>query len=175
MKKKKKQRLLIPFVGLGDGNHQFEFEIDSSFFEQFDFSIIEDATFKVKVDLEKKPSLFNLHFDFEGTILLHCDKCNDELEFHTNGEEDLIVKFGESKLEDVDEIKVITPSEYELDLTEEIYEYMHLLLPNKIVHEKEKDCNQKVLEKLKELNNKKETKEVDPRWAALSKFKDNND
>lgn len=175
MKKKKKQKLVIPFVGLKEGIHQFEFEIDSSFFEQFDFSIIENATFNIAVDLEKKPTLLNVHFEFDGTLVLHCDRCNDELDFQTNGEEDLIVKFGDSSMTDVDDIKVISPSEHELDITGEVYEYIHLLLPNKIVHENIEDCNQKVIKKLKEINNKKESKEVDPRWAALSKLKDKND
>ena len=45
--KKEKQQLIIPFIGLKEGIHQFEFEIDSTFFEQFDYSIIKDADFVI--------------------------------------------------------------------------------------------------------------------------------
>ena len=55
--KKEKQKLVIPFIGLTEGLHQFEFEIDSTFFEQFDYSIIEEGDFKIKVDFEKKKLL----------------------------------------------------------------------------------------------------------------------
>jgi len=172
MMKKKKQQLIIPFVGLKEGKHQFEFEIDSAFFEQFEFSIIKKANFKIFIDFEKKPSLFNLEFKLDGTIYSNCDRCNDELAFHATGEEELIVKIGDETYDETDEIKVISTSEYELDLTKEVYEYIHLLLPTKLVHDKIADCNQEVIEKLNQLNTKTESTEIDPRWSALSKLKD---
>lgn len=171
MQKKNKQ-LIIPFVGLKEGKHQFEFEIDSTFFEQFEFSIIKKADFKLVVDFEKKPTLLNLVFKLNGLIYSNCDRCNDELAFQASGTEELIVKFGDESFDETDEIKVISPASYELDLTKEAYEYIHLLLPTKLVHEKKSDCNQKVIEKLNELNSKIENTEIDPRWSALSKLKD---
>lgn len=173
MKKKEKVELIIPFVGLKEGMHQYEFEIDSTFFDQFDYSIIKDADFQVKVDFEKKSTLFNLHFDLKGTMQLECDRCNDPISYQSEGEEDLIVKFGEEKFNETDEIKIISSSDYELDLTKEVYEYIHLLLPNKIVHEALSDCNQEVIKKLNEINQREESSNIDPRWSSLEKLKDN--
>ena len=172
---KKKQKLIIPFVGLKEGNHQFEFEIDSSFFEQFDYSIIQEADFIVKVDFEKKVNLFNLKFRLKGNIVSECDRCTDPITLKVKGEESLIVKFGENTFEGTDEIKIISSGEHELDLTSEIYEYIHMLLPNKVQHERVEDCNQEIIEKLNKLTNKQEKKEIDPRWAALSNLKDNSE
>ena len=172
MMKKKNKQLIIPFAGMKEGKHQLEFEIDSTFFEQFEFSIIKKADFKVFIDFEKKPNLLNLVFKLDGSIYSKCDRCNDELAFRANGREELIVKFGDKSFYETDEIKVISPSEYELDLTKEVYEYIHLLLPTKLVHEKKSDCNQKVIEKLNQLNTKTENTETDPRWSVLSKLKD---
>ncbi|MFT4756537.1 MAG: hypothetical protein ACI91R_001184, partial [Vicingaceae bacterium] len=70
-----KQRLIIPFIGLNEGIHQFEFKIDSSFFGQFDYSIIEKGEFKIKVEFEKKKNLFNLYFKLKGKITANCDRC----------------------------------------------------------------------------------------------------
>ncbi len=173
--KKEKQQLVIPFIGLKEGKHQFEFEIDSTFFEQFDYSIIENADFIVKVEFEKKKTLFNLFLSLEGSIVANCDRCLEAMTVSAVGEEKLIVKFGETSFDETDEIKVISPAEYELDLTKEVYEYIHLLLPTKVEHEKIEECNAEIIEKLEKLTTKQESTEVDPRWAALSKFKDKSE
>ena len=173
--KKKKQELVIPFVGLKEGVHHFEFDIDSTFFEQFDFSIIKKGEFKVEVIFEKRTNMFNLAFDMVGSLFLNCDRCNDEMEIPVKGKEELIVKFGSESYDQTDEIKIISSSEHELNITADIYEFIHLLYPSRVVHQSSKECNAEVIEKLKELNKEKENKAVDPRWSALSKLKDNND
>ena len=173
--KKKKQKLVIPFLGLKEGIHKFEFEIDSTFFEQFDYSIIEEGNFIIKVKFEKKKNLFNVDFKIKGKITSSCDRCLEPLTFKVKGEESLIVKFGETTFNETDEIKVISPAEYELDLTNDIYQYVHLLMPTKVKHEKKKDCNPEIIEQLEKLTTKQESKKVDPRWAALSKLKDKSE
>lgn len=172
---KKKQKLIIPFVGLKEGSHQFEFEIDSTFFEQFDYSIIEKGDFEIKVDFEKKTNLFNLQFNLKGNVVSACDRCTEPMSLELKGEEKLIVKFGEDAFNETDEIKIISSGEHELDLTSDVYEFIHLLLPNKIEHENEKDCNQEIIEQLKKLTTKTTNEEIDPRWAALSKLKDKSE
>jgi uncharacterized metal-binding protein YceD (DUF177 family) len=87
----------------------------------------------------------------------------------------LIVKFGETTYNETDEIRVLSPSEYELDLADDVYQYTHSMLPTKVKHEKKKDCNPEIIEQLEKLTTKKESKEVDPRWAALSNLKDKSE
>ena len=169
--KKEKQQLIIPFSGLKEGVHDFEFEIDSTFFKQFDYSIIKEGDFKVNVRFEKKKNLFNLEFKLKGKVTANCDRCIEPLTLKVKGEECLIVKFGDSTYNETDEIKVISPSDHELNLTSDVYQFAHLLLPTKVKHEKKKDCNPEIIEQLEKLTSKQESKEVDPRWAALSKLK----
>ncbi len=173
--KKEKQQLIIPFAGLKEGTHKLEFEIDSTFFEQFDYSIIKEGDFKVKVTFEKKKNLFNLDFKLKGKITASCDRCLEPLTIKVKGEESLIVKFGETTYNETDEIKVISHSEHELNVTNDVYQYAHLLLPTKVTHDKKKDCNPEIIEQLEKLTTKQESKEVDPRWAALSKLKDKSE
>ena len=170
-----KQRLIIPFIGLNEGIHQFEFKIDSSFFGQFDYSIIEKGEFKIKVEFEKKKNLFNLYFRLKGKITANCDRCLAPLTMKVKGEESLIVKFGETTYNETDEIKVISPAEYELDLAEDVYQFVHTLMPNKVKHEKKKDCDPKIIEQLEKLTTKQASTEVDPRWEGLSQFKDKSE
>lgn len=166
------QSLIIPFVGLKEGLHQYSFELDASFFSQFEFSIIKDGLFQVKLDFLKKSNLFELKFDINGEIYTSCDRCLLSLVLPASSEEELIVKFGETQFQETDEILVIPHGEYELDLNEILYEFINLLMPIKVKHSKIEDCDQEVIKKLKKLSKKDENQEVDPRWAALSKFKD---
>ncbi|MCB0803241.1 MAG: DUF177 domain-containing protein [Bacteroidetes bacterium] len=169
--KKKKQKLIIPFISLKEGLHQFDFKINETFFQQFDYSIIQHANLNIDIDFEKKQTMLKLDFKLEGSILTDCDRCGDPLNIDVSGDEKLIVKFGKEKYEDTDEIKIISENDYELDLTEIIYEFAHLLLPSKTIHESENQCNQEVIERLKELSIKEQTESIDPRWEKLSKLK----
>lgn len=45
---------LIPFIGLKLGKHQFEYQINKKFFEDFGYDEFESCDIKVNVVLEKK-------------------------------------------------------------------------------------------------------------------------
>ena len=168
--KKKKQELIIPFISLKEGKHQFTFKIDEAFFKQFDYSIIQDANLQVDIDFEKKQTMFNLEFSIKGTILSDCDRCGDSLNLEVSSNESLIVKFGNEEYNETDEIKIISENDYELDITKTVYEFAHLMLPSKRVHKSIDNCNQQVIEQLEKLSSKENTESIDPRWDALSKL-----
>jgi len=56
----------IQFVGLEPGNHQFEFEVNDSFFEHFEFSQIQHGEVHVTVDLEKMERMMIFDIILEG-------------------------------------------------------------------------------------------------------------
>ncbi len=58
----KRKEFIIPFVGLKLGKHQFEYQINNSFFEIFDFSEFEKSNIKVNVVLEKKSEFIRIRF-----------------------------------------------------------------------------------------------------------------
>ena len=51
----------IPFVGLKQGLHYFNFKVEKSFFDYFPYSLIEKGSLNAEVSLEKKRN----HYDFE--------------------------------------------------------------------------------------------------------------
>ena len=64
----------IPFTGLKLGKHQFDFEIDKSFFDAFEHSLVKDGALKATVELDKQETMLILGFHVEGTIKLNCYK-----------------------------------------------------------------------------------------------------
>lgn len=171
--KKKKQRLLIPFSGLKEGKHEFDFSIDAAFFEQFEQSLVQEAKIDVLIDFEKKINLLEVDVHFSGEIESTCDRCSDPLSLHISYDDYLIVKFGDDESTD-EHILYISDGAYELDLSEQIYQMVNLAIPAKIEHENEEDCDQEMINKLREYSNSGEKEiddEVDPRWAALNKLK----
>ena len=53
---------LIPFIGLKDGIHHFDFKVDKTFFEGFDFLDFQNAMVAVDLVFEKKTNPFGVKF-----------------------------------------------------------------------------------------------------------------
>ncbi len=51
---KKFKEFDIPFVGLKQGEHRFDYRIDNSFFEEFGYTDFNETSLKVDVVLHKK-------------------------------------------------------------------------------------------------------------------------
>ena len=167
----------IPFTGLKLGKHQFEYEIDKSFFDAFEYSLVKDGALKAMVELDKQETMLILHFDIEGTIQLNCDKCLSEFSQTIEIKERQIVKFAEDNLESDDlEIIVLSKKESELDISELIYEFITVAVPyiNKC-EQVGKECDQEMIATLAKLasgnTEKEEEQSDDPRWEALKKLK----
>jgi uncharacterized protein len=167
----------IPFTGLKLGKHNFEFEVDKSFFDAFEHSLVKDGALKVEVDLDKQETLLILHFRVSGTIKLSCDKCLSDFDQPIELKERQIVKFAEEvEDEDVDELEIIVlpRKETEVDISELIYEFITLSVPfiNKC-EQANQTCDEQMLMTLEKLATGSEEEETsdDPRWEALKKLK----
>src|SRR5688572_9641887 len=103
----------IPFSGLNDGIHYFDFEINNDFFEAIDYSEIKKGKLKVGVELEKQSTLLILHFSIKGKVNVMCDRCTDYFDLPIEGNEQLVVKFGSDMVEESDQIVVIPATDGE--------------------------------------------------------------
>lgn len=166
------QSYRIPFKGLKEGKHTFEFDIDDSFFEKLEYSEIEKGSLKAIVELNKKPTFLELNFVLKGSVVLICDRCLDEYNQSVDYEGSVYVKFSETEDEQDDEIIYLSPKEHDLDLAHYIYESIILSIPLKRVHPEDKNgmstCNPEMIEKLKNYKTDEPADEgVDPRWDDL--------
>ena len=177
----KTKEYLIPFIGLKLGKHHFEYQISKAFFEIFDYQEFNNSNIKVNVVLEKKSTMLELAFKHKGTVNVPCDMTNEEFDLPINGKMKLIVRFGDAFNNDNEELLILPFGEFEIDVSQYIYETIVLSVPLRRVHPGIKDGSLKTeaLTKLKELTVKelkKESKEeqkeenIDPRWDKLKQL-----
>ena len=160
----------IAFLSLKNGTHDYEFEADGTFFSTFEESLVQEASIEFSVELEKLSTLMNLMVDVSGTVETICDRCGDKLHSEISGTYRIVVKFGDETSDLIDDIIVLGPAEHFLNLDQLFYEFTHLCLSQKNIHEFEEDCNQEALEALRRFE-LRENDELDPRWAQLKKLK----
>ncbi len=179
VKMKVNNEFLIPFIGLKLGKHQFEYQINKKFFEDFGYDEFESCDIKVNLVLEKKSTMLELQFKHKGTIYVPCDLTNEMFDLPVKGKIKLIVQFGEAFNNDNEELLILPHGEHQIDISQYVYEMIALSIPLKRIHPGVKDGTLKtdILDKLDELKvNAKEQKadakeeETDPRWDQLKKL-----
>lgn len=174
---KPNRQFVIPFKGLSIGRHNFVFDIDDMFFDDYEQSEITKGKVHVEVDLDKKANMLELHFDLVGKVIVTCDRCLDEFEMPIEYTTGLFVKFGDVAEEQTDEIVVLSHNEFEIDVAQYIYEFVHLSLPYKRVHPLDSKgrstCNKEMLKKIDEYVIRENAKDNDPRWDDLKNLMNN--
>ncbi|WP_417199881.1 YceD family protein [Bizionia sp.] len=167
----------IPFVGLKLGKHQFEYKIDKTFFDFFEYQDFNDANIAVDLELNKKTTLLELHFEISGTVNVNCDLTNEPYNQEISNNFDLVVKFGEDYNDEEIDLLVLPHGEYEVNVQQYIYEIIILTVPSKLIHPGVEDgtLQSDILEKLEELSpkekqEKEDNEDIDPRWNTLKKL-----
>lgn len=162
---------VIPFRGLKEGEHQFEYIVNNTFFEVYQYEDILDADIKVHLNFIKKSTLLELSFIANGEVQVACDISNELFFQPIEGSLDLVIKFGEEYNNDNEDILIIPYGDFEIDIAQYIYEMIVLSLPVKKIHPGIIDGTLKtdILDKLEELQPNKEqnNKSIDPRWDKL--------
>ncbi|MGV7106296.1 YceD family protein [Flavobacterium sp. U410] len=166
---------LIPFTGLKLGKHQFDYQLDNSFFEHFDYNEFDAADVKVNIVLEKKSTMLELAFKHKGEVTVPCDLTGEIFNLPIKGKLNLIVKFGDEFNDENEELLILPHGEFQVDVSQYIYEMIVLSVPVKRIHPGVKDgtLGSETLQKLEELapkEEKKEKEEIDPRWENLKKL-----
>lgn len=167
----------IPFVGLKQGRHEFEYDIDKEFFEHFDYDEFHRSDVKVGLLFEKKPTMMELTFTAAGKVNIDCDLTNEPYDQDIEGILKMVVKFGDEFNDDNEELLIIPHGEFQLNVAQYIYELIVLSVPLKRVHPGVLDgtLSSEMLEKLEELSPKEagelndieDQEDIDPRWNKL--------
>ena len=163
----------IEFAGLKVGKHQFSFELNKEFFENFSFFDFNNISLKVDIDLIKKSNLLELNFYAKGSVNVNCDMTNEPFDMPFDKEDFLVVKFGQEYNDEDNEILVLPFGEHKIILDQYLYELVILSLPRKRVHPGVEDgtLESEIIEILDELKPSGLGLETDPRWEKLKKIK----
>jgi uncharacterized metal-binding protein YceD (DUF177 family) len=168
---------IIPFVGLKEGDHHFDFDINNTFFQNFEYEEFNEVNVKIDLKLIKKTTFLELYFSASGFVNVNCDITNEPYNQQINDEFKLVVKFGSEYNDDNEDILIVPHGEYEINTAQYIYELIVLAVPVKRVHPGIEDGTLKsdILSKLEELSPNEDVKaksseEIDPRWNNLKKL-----
>ena len=165
------RQFAIPFMGLKEGKHDFNFIVDNSFFEQFESSEVKKGVVNVQVEVIKHSQFLELQFDINGKITVNCDRCLEPFVIRISHQAMLYVRFGEKTLEQSDDLLILADSENEVHLDQLIYEYIHLALPIQHIHPEIdgiSGCNPEMMEKLNDHDADDPVNvSEDPRWEKL--------
>jgi uncharacterized protein len=172
------RKYVIPFAGLKEGRHEFEFDIDDSFFEHFESSEIREGKLEADVILLKKQQVLELEFNIKGKVRTICDRCLGEFDFPLTYQGKLFFKFGEQSYELTDEIIILAASEHEINISQYIYEFIHLALPYRRIHPDINGisgCDSAMIQKLEALRTEDIKKTVhNPSWDKLREITNKN-
>ncbi len=173
---KEQKEFTIPFVGLKIGEHTFNFDIEKTFFEHFEYDEFNEANIQLDVLLNKKSTLLEFTLAFHGDVNVNCDITNEPYNQEVEGDYHFVVNFGEEFNNENEDLLILPHGSYQVNIQQYIYESIVLAMPTRRIHPGVEDGSLKseILEKLEELSpqseNDSEEESTDPRWDDLKKL-----
>ncbi|MDH6311384.1 uncharacterized metal-binding protein YceD (DUF177 family) [Parabacteroides sp. PFB2-10] len=174
----------IDLKNLPQGVYTYEYQLGNTFFMDIDGDEVQKGKVHVVLTLKRTSVAFEMDFELNGTVMVPCDRCLDDMELPVETKNRLVVKFGKEYAEESDEIVVIPEEEGAINLAWFLYEFVALAIPMKHVHAPGK-CNKNMSSKLKKHTASSSDEEdddvvdtdssldegqvdaTDPRWDAL--------
>ncbi len=175
-----RRRFDIAFVGLKPGVHEFEYDIDDKFFQEYQEQDFRNCKAQVKLNLDKHNGFMMLKFEVGGKLEVQCDRCGNQLPFDLWDEFNVLVKMVENpeEMNDQEEdpdVYYISRGESHINVGEWIYEFINLSIPMQRMCSEEQiggpNCNKEVLAMLKKMDIQN-SQPANPLWKGLEKFKD---
>lgn len=177
---KKLKEYEINIAKLSNKTHQYEFDMDDSFFDLFSGEIIHGGKLHADVELDKTETLLTLHFDIKGTVRLTCDRSLEEFDQPVDVQETFRMKFGPEDKELDEDLWMIASDTQQINVAQHLYDYIGLSLPMKKLHprflaEEDEDSDEDILiyssKSSGDADNDSEDgdddDDIDPRWDAL--------
>lgn len=112
------QPFVIELRNLASGSSSFEWQAGSEFFEAFGNPDVVQAAIKVSAKVQNSGLSIGVTAQVSGSVTVPCDRCLDNLQLPVN------VELSESYV----------PEEMQLDLSQDIYDYIITSLPLQRVH-----------------------------------------
>jgi len=170
----------IPIIALENKVYEYQMEGNSDFFQAFEQEWIEKGSFKVKVKLDKSPTMIQVYLNIDAVLQLICDRSLEEFNFPIEVNEKIIFKFADHSEDMGDNLYLLDRKEPYLDLSQDIYDFIALQVPMKKLHpryinsENTSLADEFLYTTEKEEEAEERAQETDPRWNILKNLTDKN-
>ena len=172
------ESFIIDLRAVGDSPVTYGLCADDSFFKAMEASDVRRGSVNVTLVVAKKAAgYFDLTFRLEGSVIVPCDRCLEDLSQPIDAECRLMARLGERYSED-DDLVTVDAEDGTIDVAWFVYEFIALDIPIKHVHASG-ECDDAMMEALKGHSVGSElggdgSMAIDPRWSGLEKLKNNN-
>jgi uncharacterized metal-binding protein YceD (DUF177 family) len=172
----------IAFVGLKPGVHEFNYELNDAFFIEKGAEDLTNVVAHVKLLLEKNNGFMILKFEVGGKTDVTCDRCGNPLKMDLWDEFKMLVKLvenaeGMNEEEEDPDVFYLSRTESQLEVSDWLYEFVLLSIPMQRMCSREEmggpQCNNEVLEKLREMEARTLDNNANTLWKGLDQFNDN--
>ncbi len=170
----------VKITGLSPGHHTFTLPVTDAFFAHFPESLIQRGNLTAVVDLEKSETMFIAKFLIQGEVELISDRTLEPFMEPIQVQEQIIYKFGEVAEEISDELVIISWTAVHLDLSQPIYEFITLAIPQRKVEPELRGKEQDPASDIELIYKSdadeaedEDDKSADPRWAELKRLFNN--
>lgn len=146
----------LSVAGLSLGMHNFGYELNNEFLDQFEQDLLNTIDIKVDLNLEKAERHMVLSFAFKGHFTSNCDRCLNPVQLAVDFEDSIIVRMDSQaqEKEDDDEIWWIKDETEQIDLSQYFYDCLMLQRPLRLIcpldSEGRETCDPKVLSLLED-------------------------
>ena len=188
------EKYRIDLKGMKENHAHYDFLLDNAFFAAIDSPELQKGKVAVQVDVKKTAQAFELSFNSQGTVVVLCDRCLDEMDQEISSTDKIFVKFGAEYADEGDNLIIVPEDEGDINVAWIMYEYIALAIPMKHVHAPGK-CNKTMSGKLNKylrtsaddmdemepvddsaedesniVSDEENDKPIDPRWSELQKL-----
>ena len=188
------EKYRIDLKGIKENHAHYDFLLDNAFFAAIDSPELQKGKVTVQVDVKKTAQAFELSFNSQGTVVVLCDRCLDEMDQEISSTDKIFVKFGAEYADEGDNLIIVPEDEGDINVAWIMYEYIALAIPMKHVHAPGK-CNKTMSGKLNKylrtsaddmdemepvddpaedesniVSDEENDKPIDPRWSELQKL-----
>ena len=167
----------VDIIGLKNQKYQYQYQVDQSFFRNFEDNEIEKGSLNCIIVLNKTDNYIDAGFQIDGLVELICDRSLDKFDFELKLNNRILFKYGDEDREIDDEVEMINRTRQTINMAQYIYEFVITGIPMKKLHPRylNDDIKEEIVYSSKnepeELE--KRDQEIDPRWEALKKLRNN--
>jgi uncharacterized protein len=181
------KRYSVEVPKLRYGLNKEVFHLDRSFFEAFEFSVIQEADMQVDATFEKFETHIDARLHFSGHVVLPCDRCLEPYPQKMDFNQRIVFSKDEDLEFETDEVILLDDSVPLISLATDFYDFIHIEIPLRRVPPTEIHlCAPIVLEMLglnpdgserepEVVEEEQEVDAIDPRWQMLRKLKDSTE